>query len=221
VQAAIGRLPDGVRVLDAACGVGMDTLALHRRGFRVTATDASPAMVEQCRARTRSHGLDLTVGVCPWAALPDRFGPVFDAVLCTGNSLAHAPTRADRRAALTGFAGVLVPGGTLVVDSQDWAVLHERGSHRDDDPLVVTRDGCRASRHFDWQVPRRFGDRVTLELTLVVRDGHGERATSHSVTFCPFTTDELVADLEACGLVEVHVVQNPGADRYAVTARRA
>jgi len=200
----------------------MDTVSLHRRGFRVTATDASAAMVDQCRARLAATGAgaDVAVSTCAWAALPEHFGPVFDAVLCTGNSLAHAPSTADRRAALTGFAGVLAPGGALIVDSQDWQVLHERGSHHDDDPLVVTRDGRRATRHFDWRVPPRFGEVVTLELTLVVHDGEWEQATSHTVTFCPFTTEQLVADLEACGFVAVEIVQNPGDDRYALTARR-
>jgi len=221
VQPAIGRLNEGARVLDAACGVGMDTVSLHRRGFRVTATDASAAMVDQCRARLAAAGADVAVSTCAWAALPERFGRVFDAVLCTGNSLAHARSMADRRAALSGFAEVLAPGGTLIVDSQDWSALHERGSHRDDDPLVVTRDGRRATRHFSWRVPARFGEPIDLDLTLVVDDGDRERATTDTVTFCPFTTEQLLADLESAAFVEVVVQQNPGDDRYSVVARRS
>lgn len=221
VQAAIGRLPDGARVLDAACGVGIDALSLHRRRFRVTATDASPAMVDQCRARLAAAGADGAVSTCAWAALPERFGPVFDALLCTGNSLAHTRSAADRRAALSGFAGVLVEGGVLIVDSQDWSALHERGSHRDDDPLVVARDGRRTTRHFDWRVPARFGEPIELDLILVGDDGDRERTTTDTVTFCPFTTEELLADLEGAAFVDVVVQQNPGDDRYSVVARRS
>ena len=220
VQAAIRGLRDGARVLDAACGIGFDALSLHRRGFRVTATDASPAMVEQCRARLASEGVDLPVATCGWADLPQRFGADFDAVLCTGNSLAHAPSRTARRAALRGFAEVLDAGGTLILDAQDWEVIHERGDHCDDGPQVVTRYGLRATRHFDWQVPDRFGDPVILELTFVVRGGDGEHRTRHAVTFCPFTSEDLVADIGAAGFVDVEVVQNPDDDRCCVTARR-
>ncbi len=220
VQAASRDLRDGARVLDAACGIGFDALSLHRRGFRVTATDASPAMVGQCRARLAAQGVDLPVATCGWADLPERFGAEFDAVLCTGNSLAHAPSRTARRAALRGFVEVLDAGGTLILDAQDWEIVHERGDHRDDDPQVVTRDGLRVTRHFVWQVPDRFGDPVILELTLVVRGRDGEHRTSHAVTFCPFSTEDLVADVRGAGFVDVEVVQNPDDDRYCVTAQR-
>lgn len=221
VQAAIVDLPAGAQVLDAACGVGFDALSLHRRGFRVTATDASPAMAARARQRLAAEGAVVPVTTGRWAELPDRFGPAFDAVLCTGNSLAHAPSTTARRAALSGFAGVLLPGGTVILDSQDWQVLHHRGDHRDADPQVIVRDGLRATRCFDWHVPDRFGDPVVLALTLVVRDGDEERRSTHRVTFCPFTVEDLVADLEACGFADVHRVQTPGDDRYAVTARVA
>ena len=40
-RAELARLPKGSRVLDAACGIGVDALVLARKGHRVTATDAS------------------------------------------------------------------------------------------------------------------------------------------------------------------------------------
>ncbi len=194
-------------------------MALHRRGCRVTASDVSAAMVDQCRARVAAAGLTLPVLQCAWSDLGRRFGAEFDAVLCTGNSLAHTPTPTARRRALAGFAEILVDTGTLILDAQDWELLHRRGSHRDDDPLVVADEGIRCTRHFDWRVPERFGDPITLELTLTFSDDQGEWARSHLVTFCPFTTDELVGDLEAGGFEAVTVVQNPGDDRQAVIAR--
>ena len=207
-------------MLDAACGIGIDLAALARRGFAVAGSDASAAMAEACRRRLGRDGIDVPLATCRWADLPQRFGPDFDAVLCTGNSLAHAPSAADRRAAVAGFAGVLVAGGTVIIDSQDWRSIHERGSHRDDDPLVVTRDGCRATRRFEWRVPVRFGDPIDLVLTLVIGDGALEQVTSHTVTFCPFTAEQLVADLEHAGFADVEVRQDPGDERQAFTARR-
>lgn len=50
------RFAPGDRVLELACGTGEDAVHLGRRGVRVVATDASPAMVE--RARTKAAGLD-------------------------------------------------------------------------------------------------------------------------------------------------------------------
>lgn len=50
------RFAPGERVLELACGTGEDAVHLGRRGVRVLATDASPAMVERARAKTT--GLD-------------------------------------------------------------------------------------------------------------------------------------------------------------------
>lgn len=50
------RFAPGERVLELACGTGEDAVHLGRRGVRVLATDASPAMVE--RVRAKMAGLD-------------------------------------------------------------------------------------------------------------------------------------------------------------------
>jgi 2-polyprenyl-3-methyl-5-hydroxy-6-metoxy-1,4-benzoquinol methylase len=42
-------LPRGARILDAGCGTGADALAFQKHGLRVTAIDASAAMVAYCR----------------------------------------------------------------------------------------------------------------------------------------------------------------------------
>ena len=55
LEAAIAQLTPGAPVLDCACGVGADALALVQRGFAVTATDASSSMI--ARARERVQGM--------------------------------------------------------------------------------------------------------------------------------------------------------------------
>ena len=111
-----GLLPAGARVLDCACGIGLLAAGLTARGFAVAASDASPEMV----ARTRARGVQ--AHVCRWE---DLSGGPYDAVLCVGNSLAHAR---DRRAALAGMAGVLAPDGLLVVTSRNWERERAGGS---------------------------------------------------------------------------------------------
>ena len=47
------------RVLDVSCGIGTQSLALAARGFDVTASDLSPAVV--ARARQEADARNLTV----------------------------------------------------------------------------------------------------------------------------------------------------------------
>jgi SAM-dependent methyltransferase len=51
----------GDRVLDVACGTGLDTLHLAAHGLRMTGVDLSPGMVEQLRRKAASLGLASSV----------------------------------------------------------------------------------------------------------------------------------------------------------------
>ena len=57
------RFAPGDRVLELACGTGEDAIHLARRGVRVTAIDASPAMVEVARRKVAAAGLEKLVEV--------------------------------------------------------------------------------------------------------------------------------------------------------------
>ena len=71
-------LPPGGRVLDAGCGSGRDSLAFHRLGFQVTATEASASLTNLARAHTASL---LHV---PRADLPAAVGRLADALVPGG-----------------------------------------------------------------------------------------------------------------------------------------
>ena len=71
VRAAMASLDAGARVLDAACGIGIDAAALVRRGFDVAASDASEEMAAAARNRLRGLGTDpASVVTSNWVNLP-------------------------------------------------------------------------------------------------------------------------------------------------------
>ena len=170
---------------------------LRRRGRRpVAAPPGAPGHRHRCQPghgravpgrRLARAGVENPSLTCAWAELPGRFSPEFDAVLCTGNSLAHAAVREDRRAALAGFAGVLVGGGTGHPRQPGLVARPPAREPSRRRPLVVTRDGAGTTRHFDWRVPERFGDPISLEITLFVDEGEQRNPAATTVTFRPFT----------------------------------
>jgi SAM-dependent methyltransferase len=104
-------------VLDAGCGTGRYAFELANRGFRVFGFDSSPDMVEVARKRTveAAANLEFSVGDLTSFKRPRQFR----AILCRG-VLNDLLTDNNREQAIRQFAGLLAPGGILLVDVRDW-----------------------------------------------------------------------------------------------------
>jgi SAM-dependent methyltransferase len=108
-----GRVFRGGRMLDLGCGPGTDDEVLGRAGYRVTAIDWSPNMVEQARARIAAADLGDTVtvqhlGIHQLERLPTE---IFDAAYSNFGPLNCVP---DLSAAARDIAARLRPGGVLI-----------------------------------------------------------------------------------------------------------
>lgn len=97
------RLPEGARVLEVGCGAGRDAKVLSERGFRVTATEASPALAALARAYS---GVDVQVMTFEAMAWPEAS---FDGIWACA-SLLHSP-RAELPDLLLRLTRALAPGG--------------------------------------------------------------------------------------------------------------
>jgi glycine/sarcosine N-methyltransferase len=115
------------RVLDAACGTGMHTIALARQGYEVVGADLSAGMIERAQANARAAGVDARFEAVGFGDLAAWAGTGFGAVLCLGNSLPHLLTPADLAAALADFAACLCPGGLLLIQSRNFDAVLARG----------------------------------------------------------------------------------------------
>jgi SAM-dependent methyltransferase len=105
-----------LRLLDCACGAGLELAFLRSLGHDAVGSDRSPAMLAAARAELERAGVTAPLHELDYRALPDRFGPEFDAVLCTGASLVHVSDDEDALRALRSMHGVLAPGGFLILD---------------------------------------------------------------------------------------------------------
>jgi SAM-dependent methyltransferase len=85
---AILKLKEGARLLDVCCGTGRHSIALRRRGLRVSGVDSSEALLRLARERAER------VGAFPsWVRGDARELPLksasFDAALCLFNSIGY------------------------------------------------------------------------------------------------------------------------------------
>ncbi|MFT6289539.1 MAG: SAM-dependent methyltransferase [Ilumatobacter sp.] len=221
VRAAMALLQPGARVLDVACGIGVDAAALLRRGFDVSASDASAEMVAATQQRFRDAGVDgERVVTSAWRDLPASFDPEsFDAIFCIGNSIAHAPDAWSAIAAFEAFRSVLAPGGILVLDTYDWEITHDAGSRVEVEPGIVERGGSRCVRTYSWHVPEAFGEPHVLEIAPIFLDGDRVTLRSYPVKMWPFTRTELKQRLTTAGFTAIALDTIPGDERYTAIAR--
>lgn len=108
--------PAGARVLDAPCGFGRHTLALARRGFKVTGVDLSEVELERARERARATGVHVEL-VCQDLRAMD-FSEEFDLALNLFSSIGYFSDEEDRQL-LDRFCRALRPGGAFVLDTRN------------------------------------------------------------------------------------------------------
>ncbi|MGW2632866.1 class I SAM-dependent methyltransferase [Streptomyces chattanoogensis] len=124
-------LPSGrARILDLGCGTGSLALLAAEQGHRVTGVDRSPAMIARARAKLAGRDAGFLVGD---AAEPPVGEERFDVVLVR-HVLWALP---DPAAVLRHWAGLLAPGGRLVLVEGRWGEADPVGIPADELAVLV------------------------------------------------------------------------------------
>ncbi|XP_073847894.1 glycine N-methyltransferase [Musca autumnalis] len=129
------------RILDVACGTGVDSIMLLEEGFEVVSVDASDKMLkyalkERWNRRKEAAFDNWVIEEANWLTLYDDIKDVvkdgFDAVLCLGNSFAHlmdsSPEQLEHKKAIKNFEKCLKPGGVLIIDHRNYDNILETGA---------------------------------------------------------------------------------------------
>jgi SAM-dependent methyltransferase len=192
------------RVLDAACGSGGHALWLARAGYEVAGADVSPAMIALARQKVAAAGLNVPFAVAPLSNLQpptSNFHPPapYDAILCLGNSLPHLFTQADLVAALRGMAGVLRPGGVLVLQNLNYDLRWQRQPR-----WFMAQGGILEGQEvLVW----RFADydaaagRIAFHIALFKKGAPNWQVEVHTTPHRPLFQADLLAALAAAGFV--------------------
>ncbi|KAG9268874.1 glycine N-methyltransferase [Astyanax mexicanus] len=137
--AGLLRQHNCIRVLDVACGTGVDSIMLVEEGFKMFSVDASDKMLkyalkERWERRKEPAFDQWVIEEANWLTLSEdvqKPGDGFDAVICLGNSFAHLPDfkgdQSDQKLALCNIASMVKPGGILIIDHRNYDYILETG----------------------------------------------------------------------------------------------
>ncbi len=164
-------IPRGACILDAACGIGTQTLGLAALGYRLSASDIAPLAVARARLEADSRGLRIDFGVADLRRLSDVFPARFSAVLACDNAVPHLLSDAEIRQALAECRRCLVPGGIVLVSVRDYAAIERKTPD-------VRPYGARVEGGHRWtaeQIWEWDGDQYELTVRLVDEPPDGGR----------------------------------------------
>ncbi len=105
----------GSRVLEIACGTGEHAIRLAKRGYAVTATDQSAAMIGVARKKADRNGAEIQLEQRDMRELRAADDP-FDAALCLFDSIGYAQTDSGVSAVLDGISRSLRDCGIFIVE---------------------------------------------------------------------------------------------------------
>jgi SAM-dependent methyltransferase len=196
-----GSLPSPQRtsILDVACGIGTQSLGLARLGYRVTASDLSPAAVRRARSEARSRGLSISFSVADMREAAAHHGRTFDLVLACDNALPHLLADDEILAALRQLYRCTRSGGGCLISVRDYARLE-----RTDQVQLYGIREKEGVRYLIFQARRFHGPIYDVDMYFC-EDRGGAECTTHVMRtrYYAVAATTLLALMERAGFVEL------------------
>jgi SAM-dependent methyltransferase len=200
----------GDRVLDAACGIGTQTLGLAMLGFEVTASDISTRELERLRFELSSRSLHAEVHLDDLRTLAQADSGSMAAILACDNSIPHLLSDVEILQSFRSCYRCLRPRGVALFSVRDYAAI-ERNSP-DVRPYGMRHvDGERflAVQVWEWDMDQYD---LRLYLTREFTDGRCETQVLRS-RYNAVSIAHLLELLREAGFVDVqrrdHVLHQP------------
>lgn len=122
------------RILDAAAGIGCESVLLKDEGFNVVSNELEENFREVAKRYAHNHSCTLEpFDKYNWTELSSHYRTAFGAILVLGNSLCLV-TREKRTVAIEEFFDVLRRGGILIIDERNFDYMARNREHIMENP---------------------------------------------------------------------------------------
>jgi len=190
----------GSAVLDAACGIGTQTLGLLQQGYRVSASDISPGSVERLRNELFLSALEAPTEIDDLRTLTHTASESMDAVLACDNSIPHLLTPAEILQAFRSMLRCLRPGGVAVISVRDYGSMERRSPDVRPYGLHTRAEGrFLAVQVWEWE-----GDHYDMRVYLTSEAPDGTCKTRMILSrYYAITIEHLLMLMEEAGFVDI------------------
>jgi SAM-dependent methyltransferase len=193
-------------VLDAACGIGTQSLALAALHYEVTASDISPAAVERARQEAGRRGLSIQGSVCDMRGVHEHHARMFDVVLACDNSVPHLLSDAEILTSFRQFHACTKPGGICLISVRDYAGVDLTEKLQFHPYGVREVGGVRYVLFQIWELNPPLYD--TTFYLVEHREGSEPVAHSSLTTYYAVAIRTLTEIMEQAGFSEVHRIDD-------------
>jgi SAM-dependent methyltransferase len=195
-----GGVERGQPVLDAACGIGTQTIGLLAHGYQVTASDVSPGAIQRLDSELSRRKLEANVFVDDVRSLVGTASESMAAVLACDNSIPHLLSDEEILKAFRSCYRCLRPGGIAIFSVRDYATIERKSPDVRPYGLRYEEDNrLLAVQVWEWD-----GDHYDLRIYLTTESPEGQcetrvlRSRYYAVSIA-----RLLALLSEAGFVDV------------------
>lgn len=191
-----------LRILDCACGIGTQSIAVAKLGHRVTGSDLSPTAIARARKEAADRSLEIDFYVSDMTSLQEITDKDFDVVVALDNALPHLSL--DQLAsAASAMKSVLKPGGLLMASIRGYdQILVEKPAIQQ--PAFYSSHGGRRIVHqvWDWVEANRY----IVHLYITEQTANGWESLHFVSEYHCIRRDQLSAILRRAGFEKVEWV---------------
>ena len=114
-------------ILDAACGIGTQTIGLALKGYILTASDFSPAAVKQAQIEATTRGLNIEFTIGDMRQLWQLHNRQFDVVIACDNAIPHLLSETEIRSVIEQFYHCTLTRGGCIISVRDYSNMERSG----------------------------------------------------------------------------------------------